>query len=116
MADRVINQAAIASPVTAGSGLSGASIGVKLSYTVPAGRNAVLRFMGAFSIANAPTIAPQVVIGGNTYILDSFTAGPKTYLYPISLNAGDTAQFNVTVGAAGGSFNGIICADEYLTA
>jgi hypothetical protein len=113
MAQRNYPFAANAGVSTPGTGLSGASTGVKLSYVVPAGKNAMFRFAAVSNISGTPpTIALQTITGGSTVTLQSqttaFNISPN-----IALNAADTVQVNVTTLGAGSAFDAIISVEEF---
>jgi methionine aminopeptidase len=100
---------------TAGEALPATATGVQLTYTCPAGKQAVVRFVSIDTIVNAITIAVEAVIGGVNVEVTSFTANGVLNC-TIPLNAGDVVQLDVTVAIAGGAFDALIGAEEYTAA
>lgn len=98
-----------------GSALSGAVAATVLTYTVPAGRSAMLDFAGVANFSGAPTVAVKVTIGGTTVVLQSgsaaFNIAPR-----IALNAADTCTLVVTGTVAASTFDGFISATEFPVA
>jgi hypothetical protein len=116
MADRVANQAAIGGVTGGNTNISGASNGVKISYIVPAGKTAMVRWISLANIlVGTPTIALQVIISGITINLWTGTV-PVTLSPNISLNAGETVQIRVTTLAAGSTFDACFSVEEFLAA
>lgn len=93
--------------------LSGASTGIKLTYTVPAGRQA--RITGAWirQTAGAATIGTRASIGGTACQGPAF-AGDTTFAAGICLDTGDSFSLTVAVLDAATLFDGVISAEEYL--
>lgn len=117
MADRVNNQNPIAGVPTVGTGLSGATTGVKLGYTCPAGRVAVVRYWTVTSISGGgPTIVIQVTIGGVLDVIFSMTTSPQVQQVMIPLNAGDKIEANVTAAIAATTFSCLFGVEEFLAA
>ena len=96
-----------------GAALSGAATGVVLTYTCPAGKQATVRFVSLFQDTLAPTVAVQATLGGTTVNVFSSNANFQLNM-TIQLNANDTVTLNVTTAVATSTFDGLICADEYL--
>lgn len=97
---------------TVGAGLSGATTGVKLSYTVPAGKQARL---GDVSVANftlGPTVQARATIGGVTIVLQSGTAAFE-YNGVVFGNAGDVFDVNVSALVGASSFDAGIHVEEF---
>jgi hypothetical protein len=95
-----------------GSGLSGASVGVKLSYTVPAGRTAMLRYIGVANFSGNPTVQLRVTYNAITVVISSGTVA-QNQQPNISLNAGDIVDLNVSASIAASTFDGVISAEEF---
>ena len=113
MSSRVQQSQPVQGVTTVGAALSGATVGVKLSYVVPAGRQAELTWASAQNFTGAPTVAIQAIVGGTTVTLGS-AAGPESFSGLIALNAGDTVQLNVTALVAASVFDGVISAREFV--
>ena len=78
---------------------STATTGVKLSYTVPAGKTARLTGASAGTVGAGVTLQLQLVRAASTLVLDSITAS-KVETLTIELQAGDVIQWNCTVAVA----------------
>ena len=78
------------------------STGVKLSYTVPAGKTARLLSAGWFNNSGTPTVRLEIVRGAATIIQRQDTTSYREAI-ETALQAGDTIQFNVTVAGAASS-------------
>lgn len=98
--------------VAKGTGLSGASTGVKITYTVPTGNQAVLTCCTVFPTAGAATIQIRVTISGTTCILTQGTVA-MIFVGQVNLGAGDTVTVNVSVLDAAGVFDATISAAEF---
>jgi hypothetical protein len=98
---------------TVGEALDGTAIGVKLSYVCPAGKAAVARFVSISTIAQAITIALEIIVGGVTVEIGAFTTSQQLSIF-VPLNAGDTVQLDVTVAVALGAFDAVLAVEEYL--
>lgn len=98
-----------------GAALSGAAAATVLTYTVPTGRQAMLRWVSLAKFTGAPTVAVRVTTGGATMDIGSYTAAVQ--ITPnIPLNAADTVTLVVTGIVAASVFDGIIGAEEYPAA
>lgn len=95
------------------AGLSGATTGIKQQYTVPAGRQAVVRAAGAFPTAGAATIALQASLNANVVNVSSGTVSQQVGGGQC-LDAGDTFRVNVTALDAASVFDFYCCVEEYL--
>lgn len=98
--------------ISKGTGLSGASTGVKLTYTVPTGHQAEVTLASVFPTAGAATIQIRATQSGTTTILQSST-GAQQFTGRLQLNAGDSVTINVSVLDAAGVFDANIDAREY---
>ena len=76
--------------------------GVKLSYTVPAGKTARLLSASWFNNSGTPTVRLEIVRGGTTVVLRQDTASYREGI-ETALDPGDVVRFNVTVAAAASS-------------
>ena len=113
VSSRVQQSQPIQGKTVAQAGISGASTGVKLSYTCPAGTQAEVTWMSAANFAGgAPTVTLEIFVGAQDCVVAS-GAAPLSASGPWYLNATDIAQIRVSVLAAGSSFDGVICAREY---
>ena len=99
---------------TVGSALSGANAGAVLTYTCPAGKQAIVRYASMFLTNLAPTVALQANIGGTTINIKS-AAASYDWQGAIMLNAGDFVRFNVTGIVAASTLDAGIFAEEYPT-
>jgi len=97
---------------TVGAALSGAATGVVLTYTVPAGKQAMLRFVSVANFTLAPTVQIRATVGGVTVVLWSGTTQVQLTAQ-MALNAADTVTINVSALIAASSFDAAIGAEEY---
>lgn len=92
-------------------GVATDTTGVKLSYTVPAGKTARVTGVSWFNTSGTPTVQLQLVRSAATIVIrqdvDSFTAAPG-----LRLQAGDTIQLAVTVLAVAGTADASISVEE----
>lgn len=89
-----------------------AVLGVKLTYTAPAGRRAVvLTATCALTAGPAPTVQLRATIGGVTVILAQGVA-PQTFTFSVPLAAGDSVSWNVSVVGAASTCDFEISAEE----
>jgi hypothetical protein len=106
-----------AGPVNGGNGghnVSTAATGVALSYTVPAGKYAVLGFASAVLTAGtAPTIQLQSTDGGATEIAILASNANIYQNLNVTLAAGQTVQWNVTTAGALSTMDLLITSVEY---
>ena len=100
---------------TVGAGLSGAAVATVLTYTVPTGRNALVRYAGVNNFSGAPTVQVRATVGGVTVVLGS-GAGAYDTFPNLALNAADTLTIRVTAAIALSTFDATISADEFLLA
>jgi len=98
----------------AGAGLSGASTGVKLSYTCPVGRQAEVIFLGVAGFVLAPTLRLRAVIGGATVVIGQTTQA-NLLENTLCLQQGDSVEISVQTAVAGSSFDGCLVVKEYAT-
>jgi hypothetical protein len=112
MTTRIDTAQPVQGVTTVGAGLSGASTGVKLSYTVPAGRQARISLISAANFNGAPTVQLRITVGGTTVVLSSGTVA-QVSTGGVYLNAGDVADLNVSALVAATTFDGAIAAEEY---
>lgn len=90
----------------------GGTTGTKLSYTVPANRSAVV-LSATYLVANGvPTMRYQITSGGVSSILSSITTTQHIDT-PLSLEAGDLIEWNVSAAAAGSIFDLTISVVEF---
>lgn len=88
--------------------------GVKLTYTVPAGRTATLTFASSSLVAGpAPTVTLQAILGGVTVTLAGGVV-PQTFLDRVPLKAGDTVRWNVTVVQVASTTDFVLGIEEEL--
>lgn len=97
---------------TVGAGLSGAAVGVVLTYTCPAGRQAKLYDVSIANFNLAPTVQARVTIGGVTIVLQSGTTA-FDFIGAVFLNAGDTCTVNVSALVAASTFDAGVFVEEY---
>lgn len=100
------------SVTTLGAALSGAALGVVLTYTCPANKTAIVRFWSVSKFTGAPTVGLYVTIGGVKVESDRATAQNQQQLHA-ALNAGDTATVEVVANVAATVFDSLISVDEY---
>jgi hypothetical protein len=95
------------------SAIAVSTTGIKLSYVVPAGRVSKLLDASWFLVAGAaPTIALQVILGGVTITINSFTVGSQPS-FSCWLASGDTVQWNVTTLGAAGTADLTLALEDY---
>lgn len=89
------------------------SAGAKLTYTCPAGRQAIVRQLTCLSIVAGGTLQPKVTVGGvtTTLAIASATFSLQTYL---CLNAGDSVALVASGTGAGATNDLTISAEEFL--
>jgi hypothetical protein len=92
-----------------GNALSGATTGVKLTLTVPAGVSATFQTATIFYTNLAPTVNLRLVRAATNYNLFSTAVGGVFY-GPIGLVAADTVVWNVTTAVAASTFDAVISA------
>lgn len=95
---------------TSSAGLSGATTGTKLTYTCPAGAQAVCRFVSVMPTAGAATI--QIIAGTTTRLVQQGTTQMQLACY-IPLSPGDTVKIFVSVLDAASVFDAIIGVEEF---
>lgn len=90
-----------------------ATTGVKASYTVPAGKTAILNAATAFATAGTTQVLQlQIVTGGLTITL--LQAAPSaTSNIDFTLSAGDVVQWNCTAAVAATTEDLLIAVTEY---
>jgi hypothetical protein len=93
-------------------GVDTTTTGVKLSYTVPTGKKAFLRFASWFNNAGTPTVRLELKRGATVIVLRESNA---SFLESgqLSLLEGDIVQFNVSVAGTTSNADGCISVAEY---
>lgn len=97
---------------TVGAALSGASTGVKLTYTVPAGKQARVWDVSVANFTLGPTVQARITVGGVTIVLQSGTAA-FDFAGAAFLNAADTCDVNVSALVGASSFDAGIHVEEF---
>jgi hypothetical protein len=110
------NRAAPFSPIQGVTLINGsancASAAVLLSYTVPVGKAAIIRFMQMSNFVNAPTCQLLFQRSGIAIALATGTTA-ATFTPNISLDAGDFARISCITPAVGASCDCIISVEEF---
>jgi hypothetical protein len=112
MAVRAYPGGAANGAVSKSTGVSGATTGVKLTYTAPAGSAGKLQGASVFPTAGAATVQVLLRLSGTTIIVAQATTA-IAFSVPHNLNPGDQVQVNVSVLDAASVFDACISVDEY---
>ena len=115
MASRVVGPNPVNGATVVVSAADLSTAGTKATYTCPAGRSAVVRFVSWLQLVAGGTLICKATIGGVTVSLNVASA-TGTMTAPIALNAGDTVTLVASGTGAGATTDLLISADEYLAA
>ena len=98
---------------TGNDGISSASTGIKLTYTCPAGFQALVLSVIVGPIAGgAPTIRAELNITSDIISINE-SATPFCTLCMMWINPGDSCRFNVITAVSGSTFAAAISVEEY---
>jgi hypothetical protein len=115
MALRVVGPQPINGATTVVSAADLSSAGTKATYTCPAGRSAVVRYVTCTQLVAGGTLVLKATIGGVTVALN-VAAATFALAVSIALNAGDTVTLVASATGAGATNDLLIAAEEYLAA